>query len=186
MKVGKAGLYRSVAGQRELTLTGVMPPVPDMPLARGAPHRLVIASGNIGLLGQVAADLPWECQVAGEDGRRTPGRMWERLARASIFVHPARYEPFGIAPLEAAMSGCALVLGDIPSLREVWGDAAAYVNPDDADGLRRVLTRLIDDSSEREGDMQFTSSTKWRRWMVTREILSFITSGNSIVLNIGA
>ena len=28
-------------------------------------------------------------------------------------------------------SGCALVLGDLPSLREVWGDAALYVRPDD-------------------------------------------------------
>ncbi len=31
---------------------------------------------------------------------------------------PARYEPFGLSVLEAALSGCALVLGDIPSLRE--------------------------------------------------------------------
>ena len=39
--------------------------------------------------------------------------------------------------LEAALCGCALVLGDIPSLREVWGDAALFVAPDDHDGPAR-------------------------------------------------
>ena len=43
---------------------------------------------------------------------------------AAIFARPARYEPFGLAILEAAQAGCALVLGDIPSLRELWADAA--------------------------------------------------------------
>jgi glycosyltransferase involved in cell wall biosynthesis len=122
---------------------------------------------NIGLLARVAAELPWPCLAAGEDvhpsgrrvgtgalralGRLGAAEMWERLAQASIFVHPARYEPFGMAPLEAAMSGCALVLGDIPSLREVWGDAAEYVSPDDAEGLRGVLTRLIEQPARRAG-----------------------------------
>ena len=47
--------------------------------------------------------------------------------------------------LEAAQAGCALVLGDIPSLRELWGDAAWFVAPGDADGLRYALLRLIGD-----------------------------------------
>jgi glycosyltransferase involved in cell wall biosynthesis len=56
---------------------------------------------------------------------------------------PARYEPFGLVALEAAMAGCALVLGDIPSLREVWGDAALFVNPEEDDELRDAIERLI-------------------------------------------
>jgi glycosyltransferase involved in cell wall biosynthesis len=71
-----------------------------------------------------------------------PDELAEWLSRASIFALPARYEPFGLLPLEAALSGCALVLGDIPSLREVWGDAAEYVNPDDHVGLARTVTAL--------------------------------------------
>ena len=47
------------------------------------------------------------------------------MARASIYALPARYEPFGLSILEAALSGAALVLGDIPSLREVWGGRRA-------------------------------------------------------------
>jgi len=60
-------------------------------------------------------------------------------SRASIFASPARYEPFGLAALEAAQAGCALVLGDIPSLREVWGDAALFVPPDDDEALLAAL-----------------------------------------------
>jgi glycosyltransferase involved in cell wall biosynthesis len=67
------------------------------------------------------------------------------LGRAAVFAHPARYEPFGLGPLEAGLSGCALVLGDIPSLREVWGGAATYVDPDDEEQLAAVLADLLAD-----------------------------------------
>ena len=40
---------------------------------------------------------------------------------------PARYEPFGLGILEAATQGCALVLGDLPSLVELWKGAARFV-----------------------------------------------------------
>lgn len=48
------------------------------------------------------------------------------LARSSIYIATSVYEPFGIAPLEAALCGCAVLANDIPSLREVWGDDALY------------------------------------------------------------
>jgi glycosyltransferase involved in cell wall biosynthesis len=67
------------------------------------------------------------------------------LGRAAVFAHPARYEPFGLGPLEAALSGCALVLGDIPTLREVWDDAATYVHPDDPEGLATALAEILSD-----------------------------------------
>jgi glycogen synthase len=67
----------------------------------------------------------------------------DRLYRAAaVFVHPSRYEPFGLAPLEAASRGAALVLSDLASLREVWGDAALYFPPGDAESLREALERL--------------------------------------------
>src|SRR5690606_21814195 len=65
--------------------------------------------------------------------------------RAVIFAHPARYEPFGLAVLEAALSGCPLVLGDIPSLRELWDGAARFVAPDDEQGWQVMLRELLDD-----------------------------------------
>jgi glycogen synthase len=121
--------------------------------------RLWDAAKNIAALDAVAAELPWPCLMAGElvdpDGRKVAPRnlvpmgwlaqqdLAAALSRASIFAHPARYEPFGLAPLEAALAGCALVLGDIPSLRELWEGAACFVDPDDPGTLRLALEELI-------------------------------------------
>jgi glycosyltransferase involved in cell wall biosynthesis len=51
--------------------------------------------------------------------------------------------------LEAALSGCALVLGDIPSLRELWRNRAVFVPPDDPEALEDALVRLIEDPDRR-------------------------------------
>ena len=59
---------------------------------------------------------------------------------SSIYLATSIYEPFGLAPLEAALCGCAVLANDIPSLREVWGDAALYFN--NADILTSLLAQL--------------------------------------------
>ncbi|NUZ05553.1 glycosyltransferase family 4 protein [Piscinibacter koreensis] len=127
--------------------------------------RLWDAAKNLAALEAVAPSLPWPVVVAGATAQPTGGVRQTRsvralgelcpeglaaeYARASIYALPARYEPFGQTPLEAALSGCALVLGDLPSLREIWGGAALYVPPDDTDALRACLMRLIDDPALR-------------------------------------
>jgi len=63
---------------------------------------------------------------------------------ATLFVYPSLYEGFGLAPLEAMSLGCPVILSDIPVFREIFGDAACYVDPCDtrsiSDGILRVLT----------------------------------------------
>ncbi|HVJ05507.1 MAG TPA: glycosyltransferase family 4 protein [Candidatus Saccharimonadales bacterium] len=75
-------------------------------------------------------------------GQLSEGEMRQLLSRASIYVATSKYEPFGLAPLEAALSRCALVASDIPSFREIWNDAAFYFIPGDIDSLRNALTTL--------------------------------------------
>jgi glycogen(starch) synthase len=128
---------------------------------------------NLDLLDDIASTLPWPILTAGSiaadvaepiapivtpDRRRVaPRHVWhlgqidradvqQRMARAAIYAHPARYEPFGLSVLEAAQAGCALVLGDIPNLREIWHDAALFVDPHDRAALREALARLIADA----------------------------------------
>ena len=72
---------------------------------------------------------------------------WYR--RTAVFVLPSLYEPFGLAALEAALAGCALVVSDIPSLREVWGEAAVFVPPQDDRAWTRAVNRLLDDAPAR-------------------------------------
>ncbi len=82
-------------------------------------------------------------------GNLPRAQLMPYFRRAATFAHPARYEPFGMAVLEAALSACPLVLGDIPSLRELWDDAALFVDPDDTRALRTILQRLLHDMHER-------------------------------------
>lgn len=67
------------------------------------------------------------------------------LDRADVFVAPSLYEPFGLAPLEAALHGCALVLSDIGSFRELWDGCAAFFPKGDAPGLAAALRGLLRD-----------------------------------------
>jgi glycosyltransferase involved in cell wall biosynthesis len=68
------------------------------------------------------------------------------LRRAAIYVSSAKYEPFGLGVLEAAQAGCALVLSDIPTFRELWDGAAVFLAPDDADGFAAALDALASNS----------------------------------------
>ena len=135
-------------------------------------ERLVLCAGrlwddakNVTALAAVAPRIEARVVVAGEDlgphGNRTDTSGLELLgqldaetlaswyAKAAIYALPARYEPFGLTPLEAACSGCALVLGDIDSLHEVWGAAACYVPPDDPETLRDVVNNLLENDLHR-------------------------------------
>jgi glycogen synthase len=75
-------------------------------------------------------------------GVQTEAQLRMLYSRAAIFVATARYEPSGISTLEAALSRCAIVANDIPSFREIWGDAALYFRANDAESLADVIRRL--------------------------------------------
>ena len=116
-----------------------------------ASGRVWDAAKGIDALCRVAGDLPGRVLVAGEgdvDDERVEvlgplpfDRLAEVMGRAAVYAAPVRYEPFGLGVLEAGLAGCALVLGDVPSLREVWGEEAVFVR-DDA-GLAAALVELL-------------------------------------------
>lgn len=97
-----------------------------------APHGEAIRLAHLDLLGTLDA-----AGVAAE------------LARRPVFVSAALFEPFGLAVLEAAQSGCALVLSDIPVFRELWDGAATFVVSDDAAAYVRAIEALIADPDAR-------------------------------------
>ncbi|HWL14370.1 MAG TPA: glycosyltransferase family 4 protein [Opitutus sp.] len=128
--------------------------------------RLWDEAKNAAALAAVASELPWPVRLAGDVrapdgcagvnfanvellGQRPPAELARDYERAAIYALPARYEPFGLSALEAAGAGCALVLGDIPSLRELWHDAAVFVPPEDTAALREALVRLVEDEAQR-------------------------------------
>jgi glycogen synthase len=118
---------------------------------------------NLGQLAAIAPDLACPVLIAGAGapeeqddtanvvrlGPMPRSRLASFYRRAAVFAHPARYEPFGLAVLEAALSGCPLVLGDIPSLRELWGDVALFAAPDDRAAWRDAIGGLLANPAER-------------------------------------
>lgn len=67
----------------------------------------------------------------------------QQLAESYVYIAPAKYEPFGLSVLEAALSGCLLLLADIPTLRELWQNTALYFDPEKPEELDRVLDYAI-------------------------------------------
>ena len=125
-----------------------------LPKKPGAVRKLqVVSAGRLwdqakGLTILREVQCAWPVQVAG-DGE-TAGATWlgelpheellQLFRESAVYLATSVYEPFGLAPLEAALCGCAVVAQELPSLREVWGDAALYFNS--AAALERVLASL--------------------------------------------
>lgn len=152
----------------------VIPNGRGLDVPRAEKQHLVLAAGRLwdeakGLatLAACASRLSWPVCVAGATtppgggpttvtgveqlGELAPDELATWMARASIYALPAAYEPFGLSVLEAALAGCALVLGDLASLRETWGYSALYVPPGDPEALHHALESLIRDPLRRGG-----------------------------------
>ncbi len=136
------------------TLSAATPP-PVRQLQAVSVGRLWDRAKNVSLLTTVTPPMP--ILVAGEReheqsaapmqlgqtvllGCLTETDLLTLFRSSSIYLAPSIYEPFGLAPLEAALCGCAVLANDLPSLREVWGDAALYFT--DANSLVALLRHL--------------------------------------------
>jgi glycosyltransferase involved in cell wall biosynthesis len=174
----------------------------------GAKEPVVFSAGrlwdeakNLAALEEVAQRLPWPVYVAGENhhpdgGEARPhhtrllGRLSQRalaawLSRSAIYALPARYEPFGLSVLEAALSGCALVLGDIPSLRETWRNRAVFVPPDDPDALETALQSLIN-NPDRRAALSLAARNRALELTPERMVDSYLTAYGEILARSGA
>lgn len=132
-----------------------------------AAGRLWDEAKNVQKVAEAAPHLSWHVRVASVPspdggagsidtnsgtewlGRLTSQEMAEVYARAAVYTLPALYEPFGLTILEAALSGCALVLGDIPTLRENWNGAALFVPPRDGKQLVHSINAVCQEESLR-------------------------------------
>ena len=117
------------------------------------------ATKNLGVLADAAGRLGPALRLAGA-GTADAGGAFARATRldtldragvqrelrgAAVYAGPARFEPFGLAVLEAAAAGCALVLADQPTHRELWEGAADFVSPDDPAAWADALDRRLAD-----------------------------------------
>lgn len=156
---------------------------------------------NLELLRRASEQLRWPLYVARDD-TRPPGPpakleradeggrlnllgslsragLAERLGRAAVYALPGSVDPSGLSVLEAALSGCALVLGETAALREVWADAALFVAQGDHDDLVATLNRLADNlelthclgARARERSTSFDGDTYGRSYLTLYDAL---------------
>lgn len=75
-------------------------------------------------------------------GPQSETQLHQLLAGASMYVATSRYEPFGLAPLEAALSRCPIVANDIATFREIWEEDAIYFESNNPQSLVLTIQEL--------------------------------------------
>jgi glycogen synthase len=107
-----------------------------------APVRIIGCNRHPDLGGNTfgAESIPENVQLEPEQDET---QLAHTLARAGIYAATSQYEPFGLAPVEAALSRCAIVASDIPSFRELWGEAAVFFRNNDPESLRDAIESLL-------------------------------------------
>ena len=124
---------------------------------------------NLELLSHIAGNLPWPVYIAGDLrnpgsgekatveknlnflGKLEPHEVKDWMQRAAIFVSPTKYEPFGLAILEAAKAGCTLVLSELDTLKELWDGAAIFFDPkNEAEAQQNILHLIENDALRKE------------------------------------
>ena len=110
-----------------------------------AAHLVVLGEGPLrGELTSLAASRGLE------NGIRFPGRVGDVawwLRRAALVVHPARWEGFGLALLEAMLCERPIVATGVSSIPEIVldGETGLLVSPDDPEALAEAIGVLLDD-----------------------------------------
>lgn len=103
-------------------------------------------------------------------GPQTEAQLRALYSKAAIYAATARYEPLGMAALEAAFSRCAIVANDIPTFREIWGDAALYFRTNDGASLADKIRLLNNDRPMRRAYAEMAYTRARERFTTKRMI----------------
>lgn len=79
-------------------------------------------------------------------GEATDRELGWFYKHAQALVFPSHSEGFGLPALEAMMYGCPVAASNIPSLQEICGDCAVYMDPANKGSIQKALQHV----SERE------------------------------------
>ena len=70
---------------------------------------------------------------------------------AELFVNPSLYEGFGLPGLEAMACGVPVAVAETEVFKEVYGEAAAYFDPQSLDNAVAVIDKTLRDKAWRRG-----------------------------------
>src|SRR3989344_2613679 len=78
-----------------------------------------------------------------------PKELSEVLRSAQAYVFPSLSEGFGIPGLNSMAAGLPAVCSNIPTLKEIYGDAALYFDPEDPKDISRKIQKVLTDTTTR-------------------------------------
>jgi len=131
--------------KNQLTLVEALKPVEDLPLvlAGGVNPR---HRGYARAVRRAAAARPDTHLVGPLEREMVPAA----LAASRVHVLPSWFETAGLASLEAAAAGCAVVSTDVGYARAYLGDEAEYCDPGDAGSVRAAVERALERGPSRK------------------------------------
>lgn len=103
-------------------------------------------------------------------------RMVEKMQSATALLYVPAVESFGIIGVEAMAIGLPVLAKKSAALSEVMGDAACWINPEDASDVLRSVTEISSDSTlRRELIQKGRQQAKRYRWsyVVERVVAGF-------------
>lgn len=71
---------------------------------------------------------------------------WPLYKNAISLVIPSTYEGFGIPAIESQKMNTPVIASNIPSLKEVLGDSALYINPEKLKTLVSALEKILENT----------------------------------------
>lgn len=105
---------------------------------------------------------------------------------ARALVYPSLYEGFGLPVIEMLACGGAVIASTADALREVAGGCAHHVEPEDVDGLRTAMLRVVTDhewqQTLRQGSIQRAQWFTWdRAALATLQVYRQLTGKSATV-----
>ncbi len=97
------------------------------------------------------------------EGYCGPDRLWGIYRSARALLFPSLHEGFGFPILEAMAAGLPVVTADRGAMREVAGEAALLVDPEDTETIVAALARLEADAPLRAA-MTAAGHARAREW----------------------
>ena len=78
----------------------------------------------------------------------------------ALYIHPSKYESFGISILEAMNAGCCIIANNVGGMTEILDERSGYlIDAEDSRNIEKAIIRLYDD---REVMKQYAINGKYR------------------------
>jgi glycosyltransferase involved in cell wall biosynthesis len=142
--VGVIGRHKNIMGLLE-AMAAAAPKVPDLDLVLAGPFEPEIERARAFV---ARSGLEHRVHFLGAVGQQDD-TLTQLYNAALALVHPTFYEGWCATPLEAMACGTPVVASDIPSVREVVGEAGVLVEPHDVEAWKNQLTRIAQDGAWR-------------------------------------